>query len=586
MLDSSRAKKSLHHREIRRPVTGKHYVLARYENVPDTKCKTSKWESIQCERSTEEDAEDDQEHPRIESPGQVWHFTIIEQIETAEIGYRYAIHEQMPDESWHTRIENSFPDPEGKGILVPKVKVRWPLPDQPIQYGSDEELFNEIRDFYRSNLDFREDMEYDVLAAFTLVTWRFEQFDIVAYLLFLGPKESGKSRALECLQALCYRSWLTTHPSTASLHHVMHAWHPTFLLDNYESLPRERRYEIEGILNAGYRRGGAVDRVEPLPEGGFKEKWYEVYCPKALAGNQEPSETFASRCIIFRMRKTQRSYPRTIDHEQAKRIRSKLLSYRLKHLSSREDSESEIPNAYGRFGEIFSPLVSVAPSQSVLEALLEYGNSVLRERDEEDRASFDAQVLKALVNSKEHLRESKIAVKRIAEAFNEDRPEKEKTKSWHITRCLTRLGFARVRMPDKSGSRGIRWNQPLIEDLAARYGIELPQAGMPIIPLHTASDASDRQNQAHGIEPKSDTLTDLTDSAAVLGESMTEDEDSDDGLVLNALRKVSGSMSWDYALSRAMKATGDRTKAEGYLKRFQADGRFVQDPDGYWRLLR
>jgi len=63
-------------------------------------------------------------------------------------------------------------------------------------------------------------------------------------------------------------------------------------------------------------------------------------------------------------------------------------------------------------------------------------------------------------------------------------------------------------------------------------------------------------------------------------------DDSDRERVLAKLRSVKDPMSWDYALCQAMKATGDRTKAEGYLKRFQADGRFVQDPDGYFRLER
>jgi hypothetical protein len=66
----------------------------------------------------------------------------------------------------------------------------------------------------------------------------------------------------------------------------------------------------------------------------------------------------------------------------------------------------------------------------------------------------------------------------------------------------------------------------------------------------------------------------------------SEGDDSDRERALAKLRSMKGPMSWDYALSQAVKATGDRIKAEGYLKRFQADGRFVQDPDGYWTLTR
>jgi len=498
---------------------GERFILDHYEPVePGSKIKRPVFRTAPYKESKDDPDEAD-ERPRIESPGQLWPSTIIEQVEVPGVGYKYAIHELMPDGTWRTREDSSFPDSDGKGILVPKTRVRWPLPGRPREYGSDEQLFNEVRRFFYDNLDLQDEREYDLLAAFVLMTWRFEQFDNVPYLFFLGPKESGKSRALECLEVLCYRGWLTTYPSLASLHHVMNAWHPTFLLDNFESLPRERRYEMEGIFNAGYRRGGAVDRVEPLPEGGFKEKWYEVYGPKALAGTREPSEALESRCIKFRMSKTQRSYPSHLDSERARELRSKLLAYRFRHLASPEDAKHDMPNPYGRLGEILPPLADVSPNQEVLNRILDYGNAIRVEREEEEKTTFDAQVVRALVNCRPHGEDGRVAIKDIVNAFNEGLPEKDRAKSRSVGWALSRLGLRKVRMPDKAGSKGVQWDRPVIERLAVRYGVELePDDAAPNTPALSVR-TSDGQKRVQGIEPESDYLTNLTNSARVLGAS-------------------------------------------------------------------
>ena len=131
---------------------------------------------------------DADEPPQIESPGLVLPSAAIEQIEVPGIGHKYAIHKLMPDGTWVTREDSNFPDPNGKGILVPRARVRWPFPGSPAEYGSDEQLFNEVRQYFSDNLDLQDDREYDLLAAFVLMTWRFEEFQSVPYLLFLGTE--------------------------------------------------------------------------------------------------------------------------------------------------------------------------------------------------------------------------------------------------------------------------------------------------------------------------------------------------------------------------------------------------------------
>src|SRR5271157_3386955 len=67
------------------------------------------------------------------------------------------------------------------------------------EYESEEQLVNEIKDFWKRHVELADDLRYDVYACFTLMTWRIEDFKVVPYLFFLGPMSSGKTRALGML---------------------------------------------------------------------------------------------------------------------------------------------------------------------------------------------------------------------------------------------------------------------------------------------------------------------------------------------------------------------------------------------------
>jgi hypothetical protein len=168
------------------------------------------------------------------------------------------------------------------------------------------------------------------------MTWRIEEFDIIPYLDFLGPKSTGKSRSLELLEQLCYRGWRVTHPTAAVVFYVIDLYHPTLLLDNYEFWPKDTRNEIDGLLNAGYRKGAIVPRRRRNNESGPELVCYNVFSPKALAGTRQLVDSLASRCIIIRMTRSQRDVPMRIDMKWAGELRSQLLCYRFRQFERRK----------------------------------------------------------------------------------------------------------------------------------------------------------------------------------------------------------------------------------------------------------
>jgi len=287
-------------------------------------------------RKPSESSTDEPQSRKIESPGRAWDSTIIEQIDIPGCSSNFAIHEKMSDDSWWTRCDLQFPDPHGRGILVPMKKTLWPLSGRPVEYASDEQLFKENLQFLDYHLEVRDKRCYTVMGSYVFLTWRIEEFDVVPYLHFLGPPNTGKTKALELLELLCYRGWRITHPTVAVVFFVVNLYSPTLLADNYEFWPKETRNELDGLFNAGYRKGGVVPRRPRSGEFGPELLIYEVFCPKALAGTRLPVESLASRCIIIRMTRSQREIPIRIDMKWAQELRSKLLWYRFQHFQRRK----------------------------------------------------------------------------------------------------------------------------------------------------------------------------------------------------------------------------------------------------------
>jgi hypothetical protein len=266
----------------------------------------------------------------VETPGQVCGSTFLEQIKTGA-GFAFAAHEQMGDGSWRDDTV-SYVSHAGKR-LVPMKCPPWPLAGTPVDYGSDKDLVNEMQEFWKYHHEIRDNRAYTVLACWILATYRTEQFNIIPYLDFLGPKGTGKTRALELLSQLAYRGCLVTHPTPAVVFRLVDRYTPTLLADNYEFWPEGTRNDLDGLFNAGYRRGVHVYRCPREGEGNGSDLLvFKVFCPKALAGTREPVDSLASRCIMIRMSRNQKEKPVEVDTSWGERLRSCLLTYRFRNL--------------------------------------------------------------------------------------------------------------------------------------------------------------------------------------------------------------------------------------------------------------
>lgn len=165
---------------------------------------------------------------------------------------------------------------DGKGApQKPERRVIWPRKSRE-EYVSGTyrfdvvEYFSEVKTFLQRFIWLPNDAHMTLLALFVLLSYVRQHFRSLGILHFHGPAGSGKSTVFEVLQAICHIGIQTTEATVASVAHIIHQSQPTLLLDECESLGRDRGDKgLQVILRAGYQANGS--RMFGRPGGKVSE---------------------------------------------------------------------------------------------------------------------------------------------------------------------------------------------------------------------------------------------------------------------------------------------------------------------------
>ena len=141
----------------------------------------------------------DKEIKPLASPGIAKKDVIFEQVNNGS----YLVYDRT-EEKFLVKKNPWFIYEHNSVEYVPLARLPWPSASLPKDYESEEQLFNEIREFFVEHLDVANESLFDVYSAFVLASWRPEDFTVIPYQFFLGPLASGKTRALECFHRVCY----------------------------------------------------------------------------------------------------------------------------------------------------------------------------------------------------------------------------------------------------------------------------------------------------------------------------------------------------------------------------------------------
>lgn len=389
----------------------------------------------------------------------------------------YAIYHYKDDE---VSFQPSFQDLEETKRYVPLDKPLWPLAKFPRDMYRTPSIidmkavFQEVGDFIHIHVELPHESLKDVLALWVMASYLPEQFDSIPYLCFLGPKDSGKTRALEVLAQLSFRGVLSPSCTSAALFRLIDKFHPTLLLDEAGIYTNEQKAEAIAVLNAGYRKGQFVLRVNKDLDGLDS---FDCFGFKALASTRLFVRTIESRAIIVNMRKNVREIPLLMDKEKAANLRFILLTYRMNVLQGKEvilnDTEKilgYLPKRHGRIAELFYPLIAVAPSEGIREGIGKFAKDVYTRRLEEEKASTEAEIVEVLLACKDKVEGGRLTVQAITDRFNEGKPEKQQWKPTSIGRRLKQLGFSKTRVGHR-GRSAIFYELKLLEYLARRYSL-------------------------------------------------------------------------------------------------------------------
>ena len=149
---------------------------------------------------------------------------------------------------------------------------------------SPSKLFYKIIEVLKRHIEFHDQRYYPLTTYWIIGTYFHKQFSAYPYLFLNAVKNSGKTKLMMLLSLLCYNGKLSTNMSNASLFRYTQNNGSTILLDEADQISKERLLDLENLLNAGYKRGGAsVDRTEPCQDGKYRTVEYDVYSPKAIS---------------------------------------------------------------------------------------------------------------------------------------------------------------------------------------------------------------------------------------------------------------------------------------------------------------
>jgi len=199
-------------------------------------------------------------------------------------------------------------------------------------------------------------------------THAFDAADCTPYLdINSAEKQSGKTRLLEVLRSLVFCAWFTGRVTAAVLTRKIDAEHPTLLLDESDAaFGGEKDYTeaLRGILDTGYRRGGAASCC--VGQGAsITYKDFSTFCPKAIAGIGRLPDTVADRSIPIRLKRARRGEVERLREREAQRegsaIAARLGARCAVSVENLRKARPEIPQSLSdRQADVCEPLLAFA----------------------------------------------------------------------------------------------------------------------------------------------------------------------------------------------------------------------------------
>ncbi|MGD9637753.1 MAG: DUF3631 domain-containing protein [Alphaproteobacteria bacterium] len=180
-------------------------------------------------------------------------------------------------------------------------ELNLPRPNPYSKPVNGKELLDELRAIFKKYLVLPDNAETS-LALWVLFTYSFDAFEHSPRLLIHSPeKRCGKTTLLMLLDFLCCKSLRVSSLTASAMFRTIEEYAPTLLIDEVDAFLKEKE-ELRGIINEGHTKGGGVIRNVEVSKG-HSVRFFNVFCPCAIAGIGKLADTIADRSLIITMRR-------------------------------------------------------------------------------------------------------------------------------------------------------------------------------------------------------------------------------------------------------------------------------------------
>ncbi len=414
--------------------------------------------------------------------------SLVELVKTADSRTAFV---SGKDGSWRTveKVQSGHqtlrPVPASNSLIRHRVVL---LPSAVAEYGAEDELFAQVRDFIHRYVAVTPRFER-IATAYVFLSWVFDQFKEVPYLRVRGDYGSGKTRFLQTVGSLCRTPIFASGASTtAPLFHALDLYRGTLVLDEADFRFSDEKAELVKILNNGNVAGMPVLRCEASPSGVFNPRAFEVFGPKIVASRGHyDDKALESRFLTEDTGSVplREEIPINLPDEhadEAERLRNKLLCYRFRRLGDQQISDADmLSDLEPRFRQIITPLVSVCPDEATRADLLAAAEDLSAELKHDRGMTIEADVLSVVQELDHASAKPSISLKAITSAF------KTRFDGEYDERITVRMigSVLRKKLQLRPEKRHGIYVLPLVERarldrLYERFGIKDPEPGVRV----------------------------------------------------------------------------------------------------------
>jgi hypothetical protein len=146
----------------------------------------------------------------------------------------------------------------------------------------------------------------ELSACLSVSTWFSPAFTVLGYPWPIGDRGAGKTTWGLCWAATSYLGEVLTMGGSFAALRDLAEYGAALVFDDAENLSDPKRVDPDkrALLLAGNRRGASIPLKEQAPDGTWRIRWVNAFCPRAFTSIGEPDHVLRSRSLPVPLART------------------------------------------------------------------------------------------------------------------------------------------------------------------------------------------------------------------------------------------------------------------------------------------